>query len=108
MVLGWILKARFGESLGSSREAGPGLWGMGRVYPRLEGWFWRELDYTLVGRFLRYSSGHIGGLGLDMGASPDTFGKVLEILNWSLLDTTETELKGLSVTARAGARLNWK
>ena len=43
-------------------------------------------DLALVGSFFRGSSSHIGGLGLDMGLSLDTFGNDLDILNWSLLE----------------------
>lgn len=102
MVLGWILKAGFGEFCGLIKEAGSGLQGMG--LPRIGGMVWRELDLALVGRFLRGSSGHIGGLELDMGASPDTFGNGLEILNWSLLEVAETELKGLSIAGGEGCK----
>lgn len=102
MVLGWILKAGFGEFCGLIKEAGSGLQGMG--LPHIGGMVWRELDLALVGRFLRGSSGHIGGLELDMGASPDTFGNGLEILNWSLLEVAETELKGLSIAGGEGCK----
>lgn len=81
VVWGWILTAGFGETCGLLRKAGSGLWGTG--LPEMGGLLWRDLDLTPVGRLFRGSSDPIGGLGLDMGASLDTLGDGLGILNWS-------------------------
>lgn len=58
---------------------------MGNGLPQIGGLAWRELDLALVGKSFRGSCGHIRGLGLGMGASLDTQGSGLGILNWYLL-----------------------
>ena len=53
----------------------------------------------------RGSSSHIGGLGLDMGPSLDTFGNDLDTLNWSLLEVVRG-IKESKYFWGWGARLN--
>lgn len=76
------------------------MWGRG--LPQIRGLGWRELELALVGRLFSGSSGHIGGLELDVGASLDTLESGSGILNSSLLEVAETESNCLSVANGGG------
>ena len=67
----------------------------------------KHADLALVGSFFRGSSSHIGGLGLDMGPSLDTFGDDLHILNWSLLEVVRG-IEGSKYFWGWSARMDWE